>query len=72
MVDARPDYMKLLIDQLGFRVEKITYLQDHHNVISFETFFDVYSPETEGGLYRHEFKPLAKEIEEEKDDQESE
>ena len=57
LIDSRPDWLKLLIDQLGFRTEKITYLQEHHGVSSFETFFDVYGPEAENGLYRHEFKP---------------
>ena len=68
--DQLPEWMKFLVDKLDFRLQKINYLVEHHDIDSFEDFFNSYAPDKEGGLYNHKFMPKLKEIEEEKNNDE--
>lgn len=49
-VDTRPDWIKLLVDTLGFKPEKVKILAEKHYVSNEVEFFDAYAPDKENGL----------------------
>ena len=76
---AQPDWIKLIVDELGFRQEKVDTLVETHYVQSAAEFLDAFAPDKENGLHQHKFmskndkttKPVAEMTEEEKKEYEA-
>ena len=73
-IQVKPDWIKLVVNELGFRQEKVDALVEAHYVNSAAEFLDAYAPDKENGLHQHKFltknekitKPQAEMTEEEK------
>jgi hypothetical protein len=56
VVDNRADFVKFLVDELGFRQTKVDQLVAHHaDITSADDFFSYYALETEDSMQSHEF-----------------